>query len=300
MLQYLLKTQEIQEKNRKLYFDKQLHVEQNVFLKNMEQKERKQTLYNKLFSKYTITLENKKHIETEDEKKKQDILKKMELIDYRVKDNQKKAEIEFLKKREGDRLKLYEKNLSIERKNRLTQYNNMKKEERLNEKNKKFEDLKNQKAKLDQQKAEIAMEILRQKDDLVNKFEKIMAQKTEVSPELIKKVFPDDDELYEKIVNLKQKQIKGEKKIQSKFGFYGTFQKNTSSLTKKYNSISKERSNYNSNNNNKKGNNVNSIIKEEKSGNEDNSITKNNISNNEEKERIKKEKKEIEIKNKIE
>ena len=240
-------------------------------------------------------------------KKKQDILKKMELIDYRVKDNQKKAEIELLKKREGDRLKLYEKNLSIERKNRLTQYNNMKKEERLNEKNKKFEDLKNQKAKLDQQKAEIAMEILRQKDDLANKFEKIMAQKIEVNPELIKKVFPDDDELYEKIVDLKQKQIKGEKKIQNKFGFYGTFQKNTTSLTKKYNSNNKERNNYNSNNNNnKKGNNANSTIKEEKSGNEENSITKNNISNNEdinkenaENERIKKEKKEIEIKNKI-
>jgi hypothetical protein len=106
----------------------------------------------------------------------------------------------------------------------------MKKEEQLNEKDKKMKDLKNQKVLLEQKKAEIDMQMIRQKDDILNKFEKIMSQKKEINPELIRKVFPEDDELYERVVNLKKKHIKGEQKIQSKFSFYSTFQKNTISL----------------------------------------------------------------------
>ena len=144
-MQYLLKTQEMQEKNRKSFFNKQLHIEQTVFLKNLEQKERKQTMYNNLFTKYSLTLENRKQIQAEDLKRKKAIIKRMELIDERVKDNKKKNETDMIKKREEEKLKLYEKNLSIERKNRQSQYNNMQKIEKLNEKDKKLEEIKNQK-----------------------------------------------------------------------------------------------------------------------------------------------------------
>jgi hypothetical protein len=109
----------------------------------------------------------------------------------------------------------------------------MKKEEQLNEKDKKMKDLKNQKVLLEQKKAEIDMQMIRQKDDILIKFEKIMSQKKEINPELIRKVFPEDDELYERVVNLKKKHIRGEQKIQSKFAFYSTFQKNTISFKKK-------------------------------------------------------------------
>ena len=86
----LIKAQEIKEKNRKLYFDKQLHMEQTVFLKNLEIKERNKAQFNKLNSKHSLTLENKKHLETENLKKKATTLRRIQLIDERVKDNQKK------------------------------------------------------------------------------------------------------------------------------------------------------------------------------------------------------------------
>ncbi len=286
-LQYLLKTQQMQEKNRRLYCDKQSQLEHNIFLKKMEEKERKQTMYNKLFNKNNITIENRKYLEKEDKKKRQAILKKIELIDFRVKDKQKKAEMESVKKREEERLKSFEKTLSIERKNRLIQYNTMRIEEQLNEKDKKIAYLKNQKALLEQQNAEMAMHIIRQKDDILNKFEKIMSQKTEISPELIRKVFPEDDELFEKVVNLKKKQMKDEKKIQSKFALYSTFQKNTISLKKKNKNKSVRLGN-------REGNSSSSEIKGCMSNRE---IIKKKYA---EDERIKKEKKEIEIKNKIE
>ena len=334
VLQYLLKTQELQEKKRELYLDKQLHIEQNIFLKNMEQKEKKQSLYNKLFSKFTVSIENRKHKECEEQKKRQSIIQKMELIDYRIKDIQKKAEMEAIKKREEERLKLYEKNLSIERKNRLTQYKTLQKGEKLIEKDKKMEDLKNQKILLDKKRAEIDMQILREKDDIISKFQKIMEKKSEINPELIKKVFPDDEQLYKKVVNLKEKQLKCENKIKNKFGLYGTFQKNSTSLTKKFNNLNnKEVNNQNKGNiSNLKTKAIDSTIKEEKSKNEEthdiqkdtkeennnnnytvtqdnktqenkteeNKTQENKMQENVEEEKNKKEKKEIEIKNKIE
>ena len=259
----------------------------------MEQKEKNQSLYNNLFTHYSRTIENRKNIKNQDLKKKQMILKRMELIDERVKDIQRKNEVELIKKREEERLKLYEKNLSIERKKRQTQYNNIQKIEKLNEKDKKMEDIKNEKMMIEQHKAEIAIEIEKQKYEILNKFGKLMEKKSEINPELIKKVFPEDDLLYEKVVSLREKQIRGEKKIQQKFGFYGTFQNNKTSLKKQYkimntNSFKKENDFFD--NKKTKINSINSTIREEKSKNENNSLY--NMNNNEDNKKKKMKKKE--------
>lgn len=158
----------------------------------------------KLNNKYSLTLENKKHLETETLKKKAITLRRIELIDERIKDNQKKTEANFIKKREEERLKLYEKTLSIERRNRLTQFNNMKKMRKFSEKDKKLEDIKTQKELLDKEKSKIEKEIQIEKDEILQKVQKMMSRKTEISPEFIRKMFPDDEELYNKVVKLQK------------------------------------------------------------------------------------------------
>ena len=323
VIQNLIKEQERQEKNRKIFYNKQLSIEQNVFLKTLELKEKSQIMKNKLNNKYSLTLENKKHLETETLKKKATTLRRIELIDERIKDNQKKTEANFIKKREEERLKLYEKTLSIERKNRLTQFNNMKKMRKFSEKDKKLEDIKTQKELLDKEKSKIEKEIQIEKDEILQKVQKMMSQKTEISPEFIRKMFPDDEELYNKVVKLQKKHQKEEERINKKYGFYGTYQNTKTSVSLKKQSRTmntsisspKVEKYYNLYNSEKVNKTIENSIKEEKSHFEDSSFLKNSISISldekkkkeeeeqkiaEEKERIKKEKKEKEIKNKIE
>ena len=323
VIQNLIKEQERQEKNRKIFYNKQLSIEQNVFLKTLELKEKSQIMKNKLNNKYSLTLENKKHLETETLKKKATTLRRIELIDERIKDNQKKTEANFIKKREEERLKLYEKTLSIERRNRLTQFNNMKKMRKFSEKDKKLEDIKTQKELLDKEKSKIEKEIQIEKDEILQKVQKMMSQKTEISPEFIRKMFPDDEELYNKVVKLQKKHQKEEERINKKYGFYGTYQNTKTSVSLKKQSRTmntsisspKVEKYYNLYNSEKVNKTIENSIKEEKSHFEDSSFLKNSISISldekkkkeeeeqkiaEEKERIKKEKKEKEIKNKIE
>lgn len=323
VIQNLIKEQERQEKNRKIFYNKQLSIEQNVFLKTLELKEKSQIMQNKLNNKYSLTLENKKHLETETLKKKATTLRRIELIDERIKDNQKKTEANFIKKREEERLKLYEKTLSIERKNRLTQFNNMKKMRKFSEKDKKLEDIKTQKELLDKEKSKIEKEIQIEKDEILQKVQKMMSRKTEISPEFIRKMFPDDEELYNKVVKLQKKHQKEEERINKKYGFYGTYQNTKTSVSLKKQSRTmntsisspKVEKYYNLYNSEKVNKTIENSIKEEKSHFEDSSFLKNSISISldekkkkeeeeqkiaEEKERIKKEKKEKEIKNKIE
>jgi len=186
----------------------------------------------------------------------------------------------------------------------------MKKLFKLNEKDKKLEEIRNQRELFYQQKAKLEREFLLQKDDILNRVNKMMNQKREISPDFVKKMFPDDEQLYDRILKLKEKQKKGEERIERKYGLYGTFLNGSNSM-----SLRKNYKNTNTMNN----------VKEERSIDES-SILKNSISlmkedekkkleeeekernkkaeeekkKKEEEERIKKEKKEIEIKKKVE
>ena len=45
------------------------------------------------------------------------------------------------------------------------------------------------------------------------KFDKIMRQKKEIEPKTIKEIFPEDEELYKKVTEMKKRQKEEEKKL---------------------------------------------------------------------------------------
>ena len=51
-------------------------------------------------------------------------------------------------------------------------------------------------------------EIKKQKQKMLEKFDKFMQQNKEIEPETIKKMFPDDEELYKKVEELKKSKRK--------------------------------------------------------------------------------------------
>ena len=85
--------------------------------------------------------------------------------------------------------------------------------EEINEKEQKIEEFKRQCERINEQKTQAALSFQRQKEDIVKKFDQIVQQNKEIDPETIKELFPDDEELYNKIKEMKEKQKKDEENL---------------------------------------------------------------------------------------
>ncbi len=129
-------------------------------------------------------------------------LEKEETFYKKKKDEEK----ENLKKREEEKIKNIEKARNIARMQRQLEYKNQLRIEELNEKEQKIEEFKRQCERINQQKSMAALAFQRQKEEVVKKFDQIVKQNKEIEPETIKELFPDDDELYQKIKQMKEKQ----------------------------------------------------------------------------------------------
>ena len=116
-------------------------------------------------------------------------------------------------KREEEKIKNIEKARNILRKQRQQEYENQLRIDELNEKEQKIEEFKRQCEKINQQKALAAIAFQRQKEDIVKKFDQIVKQNKEIEAETIKELFPDDDELYQKIKQMKEKQKQEEENM---------------------------------------------------------------------------------------
>ena len=112
----------------------------------------------------------------------------------------------IIKKREEEKIKNIEKARNIARMQRQLEYKNQLRIEELNEKEQKIEEFKRQCERINQQKSMAALAFQRQKEEVVKKFDQIVKQNKEIEPETIKELFPDDDELYQKIKQMKEKQ----------------------------------------------------------------------------------------------
>ena len=129
--------------------------------------------------------------------------------------NKKKLEEEKerLKKREEEKVMNIEKARNIARMQRQQEYKNQLRMEELNVKEKKIEDFKKNVERINIQKAQAAIKFQKQKEEVVKKFDQIIKQNKEIEPETIKQLFPDDEELYNKIKEMKEKQKQEEEKI---------------------------------------------------------------------------------------
>ena len=118
-----------------------------------------------------------------------------------------------MKKREEEKIKNIEKSRNILRKQRQQEYENQLKINEINEKEQKIEEFKRQCEKINQQKTLAAIAFQRQKEEVVKKFDQIVKQNKEIEAETIKELFPDDDELYQKIKQMKEKQKQEEENM---------------------------------------------------------------------------------------
>lgn len=120
-----------------------------------------------------------------------------------------------MKKREEEKVKNIEKARNIARLQRQQEYYNKLRSDEINEKEQKIEEFKRNVEKINLQKTQAAIAFQRQKEEVVRKFDQIIKQNKEIDAETIKQLFPEDEELYQKIKNMKEKQKEEEEKLKN-------------------------------------------------------------------------------------
>ena len=95
----------------------------------------------------------------------------------------------------------------------MAEYQNKLKMDELEEKEKKIQQFKIQREKLAQQRIETSIGIEKKKEAIMKRFDDLMKQNKEIDPQTIKEVFPEDEELYKKVQEMKKKQKEEEEKI---------------------------------------------------------------------------------------
>ena len=194
-------------------FEKYDKIEQNVLLQSIERRRNNQEINKEMDKFRELTVENRKKLSQEKQKKIEENEKKKEKQIEKYNLMKKKIEEDNLIKKEQEKIKNIEKANLIKRKMKIAEYQNKLKMTELEEKEKKIQQFKIQREKLAQQRIETSIGIEKKKEAIMKKFDNLMKQNKEIDPKTIKEVFPDDEELYKKVLELKKKQKEEEEKI---------------------------------------------------------------------------------------
>ena len=169
-------------------------------------------------SKMNEVVQGHKHeIELDNEQKRIDLRNKMEMLDQRVTNYKKSVELESLKKLQESFVKQSEKDFLNQRMQRMKEYKYELKCKEIEDKEKRIEHMKNEQNKFRQEKKRLNRQMQNEKTELINKFNNLVKGKTKIDSEIVKKLYPDDKELYQKIKTMQNKyDINYENNIENK------------------------------------------------------------------------------------
>ena len=159
-------------------------------------------------SQHTLYLKNKnrrilnlKHLEEKYQKINQIIEEKQDKFNQ----DKIKKNYDLCVKQEDEYIKQYKKKQAIMRLERINQYKTEKRTEELWEKEQKIEEFKKKKKELIDNKSKMTGDLEKEKQELIAKFENTFKKKSQIDANLVKELFPDDNELYNRIKKLTDK-----------------------------------------------------------------------------------------------
>ena len=143
----------------------------------------------------------------------EELIEKANKLEKEMKEKQEKIEKEKKEnlrnlciKQEDDYLKQYKKEQNIGRLERINIYKTEKRNEQIQQKEKKLEDYKNKKNELIKTKVKLTEKMEKEKEKLISDFEQSFKQKEQVDAnELMDELFPKGKQLSEKDTKLKEK-----------------------------------------------------------------------------------------------
>ena len=199
----LLKSMEAQRQQRiKEYFDENVKKEQNVMISKMKKKQK--VINQKIHEdEFLEMVQGHKHeLALEHNQKKIDLQNKMDEMDLRISNYKKNEEHKSLKKLQESFVKQVEKDFVNKRIQRMKEYKFELKEKEIEDKEKRFEFMKSEKNKFQNQRKQLNIDLQNEKYQLINKFNNLVKGKSKIDSEIVKKLYPEDEELYKKIKNM--------------------------------------------------------------------------------------------------
>lgn len=171
-------------------------IEVNEVKLNEERIKRKMEIENRK-RKLQFTIDKNHQMKNE---KVSEILVKINQINDRIVKKQSEQEKELMFKNECNNIKRKNKIKVLTRLSKIQEYQNDINKSKIDEKMRKAEEFKEQKQYFLDQKKKMADNIAKQKSEVLLKFDKMMKNSGTISAEAIRNLFPDDIELYERIV----------------------------------------------------------------------------------------------------
>lgn len=203
---YLFKSIE-EARQRKIddYFSEILKKDQNVIICKLM---KTQKILNRKSHENEISdlvWEHKQEIEKRNKKRRNDYQNKMEELENRIINFKKEEGHKVLLKSQESFVKQAEKDIENLRNQRMKEYKNELKEKKKEEKEKMFDIIKNENLKFRNEAKKLNFELKNEKISLLSKFNKLLKGKSTISCDLIKKFYPGDVELYEKIRDIQNR-----------------------------------------------------------------------------------------------
>ena len=126
----------------------------------------------------------------------------MDELDQRIAKYKKDEEYKSLKKLQESFVKQVEKDSINKRIQRMKEYKFELKEKEIEDKEKRLELMKNEKQKFQKERKRLNIELQNEKSALINKFNNLVKGKSKIDSEIVKELYPEDEELYQKIKNM--------------------------------------------------------------------------------------------------
>ena len=124
---------------------------------------------------------------------------KMEELEKRLTNYKKEEEFKNLKKLQESFAKQEEKKYINKRIQRMKDYRFNLKEKEIKEKEKRLDLMKNEKLKFQKERKKLNIEMQNEKASLLSKFNQLIKGKTKIDCKIVKKLYPDDEELYQRV-----------------------------------------------------------------------------------------------------
>ena len=199
----LLKSMEqIRQKKIDEYLNDNVKKDQNVIIRKMINKQK--VINQKIHEDELLEkVQGHKHeLNMEHEQKKIDLQNRMDEMDQRINNYKKQEEHKSLRKLQESFAKQVEKNFVNKRIQRMKEYKFELKEKEIEDKEKRFEYMKSEKQKYQNERKKLNIELQNEKSALINKFNNLVKGKSKIDSEIVKKLYPEDKELYKKIKNM--------------------------------------------------------------------------------------------------
>lgn len=140
----------------------------------------------------------------QEKNKKQKILTKIHHVDNTINKQKQENERKNMLKHEQEVCKNYEKKIQLKRLEKMTEFEV---EEKLNEmrtKQERIDHIKQQKYMMLCKKREMSDEVSKQKREVKERFDIVMKKHRGINEEALKELFPGDDELVKKLMDMKK------------------------------------------------------------------------------------------------